>query len=62
LGLIPRDLEVLPISSQDYQSKAPRPRYSKLNTEKLRDHFQLELSDWKKSLFQVLSGLKLLNP
>lgn len=41
---------VSPISSDKYKSKAVRPKFSVLDTSKIRTTFSLEIPDWKESL------------
>ena len=56
-GLIPRLPEVQAIASSDYQTKAPRPRYSVLDTGKLRGAFGIELPDWQQGLAATIRAL-----
>ena len=44
------DCKVEPILSKDYNSKAPRPNFSILNTEKIQYTFNVEVPEWKTSL------------
>lgn len=44
------DCKVEPILSKDYNSKAPRPNFSILNTEKIQNTFNVEVPEWKTSL------------
>jgi dTDP-4-dehydrorhamnose reductase len=44
------DCKVEPILSKDYNSKAPRPNFSILNTEKIQNTFNVEVPQWKTSL------------
>ncbi len=41
---------VAPTSSSEFKSKAKRPNFSLLNTNKIKTTFNVEISDWKKSL------------
>jgi dTDP-4-dehydrorhamnose reductase len=50
---------VLPVSSEKFKSKAKRPNYSLLNTEKIEQAFQLIIPDWKKSLNECVKKLKI---
>ena len=45
------------ITTSEYPTAAPRPANSRLNTEKLRKHFGLELPDWRTSLPPVVQRL-----
>lgn len=45
---------IKPILSVDFKTKAIRPKYSLLNTEKIKNTFKIEILDWKESLQQCL--------
>jgi dTDP-4-dehydrorhamnose reductase len=47
--------KIKPISSKGFKSKAVRPKYSLLNTEKIKKTFKIEILDWKESLKQCLN-------
>lgn len=51
--------KVLPISSNEFKTKAYRPAFSLLNTEKLSNKFQLQIPNWQVSLSNCLSKLKI---
>lgn len=53
-GLIPRAPQVLPITTADYPTPAPRPAYSRLDCARLEGDFAVELPDWKQALESVL--------
>lgn len=53
-GLIDRAPRVTPIATGEYPTPARRPRYSCLDTTRLREDFGIDLPDWKKALEQVL--------
>lgn len=53
-GLIDRAPRVLPITTGEYPTPARRPRYSCLDTGRLKEDFGIDLPDWKKALAQVL--------
>jgi len=53
-GLIDRAPRVTPIATSEYPTPARRPRYSCLDTTRLREDFGIDLPDWKKALEQVL--------
>ncbi len=57
-GLIDRAPRVTPITTADYPTRAKRPRYSVLDTGKIRDAFAIDLPDWKKGLQDVIGELK----
>ena len=44
------ECKVLPISSEAFNSKAFRPNFSLLNTEKIKKSFQIRIPNWKDSL------------
>lgn len=50
--------EVVPISSDDYPSKVPRPHYSVLSKEKIKATFDLEIPSWGESLRRHINDLK----
>jgi dTDP-4-dehydrorhamnose reductase len=56
-GLIERMPRVLGISSDEYRTKAKRPAYSRLCTNKFADDFGLRLPDWRAGLHQVIGEL-----
>lgn len=54
-GLIERSPRVTPIATSEYPTPAGRPRYSCLDTARLKEDFRIDLPDWKKALAQVLA-------
>lgn len=56
-GLIERQMEVTPITTADYPTKARRPAYSVLDTRKIRNAFGLHLPPWGDGLDAVISEL-----
>ena len=56
-GLIPREIEVAPIRTADFPTKARRPAYSVLDTRKLRERFGVCLPDWRRGLDATLGEL-----
>ncbi len=56
-GLIERAPRVTPITTADYPTRAKRPRYSVLDTTKIRDTFGVDLPDWRKGLHDVIGEL-----
>ena len=56
-GLIARAPRVLPISSEQFPTPAQRPAYSVLDTQSLRDDWQLALPSWQHGLDSVLDAL-----
>ena len=52
-----QNCEVLPIPSSAYKTKAKRPKYSLLNTDKIQHAFNLEIPNWEDALREcVLKG------
>lgn len=51
---------VLPIPSEAFKTKAKRPKYSLLDTEKIEEAFNLEIPNWEVALKECV--LKLKNP
>ncbi|HKM93567.1 MAG TPA: dTDP-4-dehydrorhamnose reductase [Prolixibacteraceae bacterium] len=49
--------EVRPISSDKYPTKAKRPKYSVLNTTKIRSSFGIGIPNWRDSLKECISYL-----
>lgn len=49
-GLITRRPAVTPIGTADYPTRAVRPAYSVLDTERLREEYRLQLPDWRDAL------------
>ena len=56
-GLIERAPAVVPIRTSDYPTRARRPAYSVLDTERLAGAFGLQLPDWRAGLESVLDEL-----
>ncbi|HEX3896395.1 MAG TPA: dTDP-4-dehydrorhamnose reductase [Rudaea sp.] len=56
-GLMERAPSVVPIATADYPTRATRPRYSVLDTAKIRDTFGVDLADWKEGLRKVIGEL-----
>jgi len=53
-GLLARPVRVVPIATADYPTRAQRPAYSVLDTQKLERTFGLQLVDWRNGLGAVL--------
>jgi dTDP-4-dehydrorhamnose reductase len=51
------DCEVRPVSSDKFQSKAQRPKYSVLDTAKVRESFGIGIPNWRDSLKECISLL-----
>lgn len=52
------DCLINPISSYDYPLPAKRPKYSSLDTNKIKQDFDLSISDWRNSLRACLKRIK----
>lgn len=50
------DVNIVPISTADYPTPAPRPGYSVLSNQKLTDVYAEEMPQWQDSLARCLSG------
>jgi len=62
LGLIEGDKKVVikPIKTEDYPTKARRPRYSVLSKEKIKKEFNIKIREWGKALEDFLNILSAL--
>lgn len=49
---------VNPILTKDYPTKAPRPAYSVLSKQKIRERFGIAIPDWKESLKECLKKIE----
>jgi len=60
LGLIEgnKKVEIRPIKTEDYPTKALRPRYSVLSKEKIKKELGLKVREWDKALEDFLVSLK----
>ncbi|HVT33286.1 MAG TPA: dTDP-4-dehydrorhamnose reductase [Rhodanobacteraceae bacterium] len=56
-GLVARAPRVVPIRTSEYPTRAKRPAYSVLDTERFEGAFGLQLPDWRAGLDQVLDEL-----
>ncbi len=53
-----KNCEILPIPSSAFKTKAKRPKYSLLDTDKIQHTFNLEIPNWEDSLKECLSKVK----
>jgi len=58
IGLLDKEIQVNPISTNEYPTAAQRPKNSMLNCSRLNDTFGIEMPNWRVSLKQVLIELK----
>ncbi len=58
-GLLTNRVDVLPINSQQYKSKAKRPKFSLLDCEKTRKLLKIDQRYWKNSLRDVIKSAKI---
>ena len=54
-----RDVEVIPIKSEEYKTKANRPHYSVLSNEKMHKETEFGIKAWEDALKEYLDSLKL---
>lgn len=54
-----RNCLILPITSADFKTKAKRPKYSLLNTDKIQNTFNLEIPNWEDSLKECILKLNI---
>ena len=47
---IGKDIEIIPVTTEEYGAVAPRPKYSILENRKLKVLFQYEMAEWKQAL------------
>ena len=56
--IISHDINIEKIKSRDFKSIAKRPNFSKLNCNKISNHFNRKPNDWKKSLDKLMHYLE----
>jgi dTDP-4-dehydrorhamnose reductase len=56
-GILERECDIAPITTDQYPTRAPRPAYSVLSKEKTRRVFGLEIPEWRASLRRYLQTL-----
>lgn len=56
-GLLERPCRISPLTSAQYPTRAKRPAYSALSTEKIRRDYGLRIPDWRDSLRSFLRSL-----
>jgi dTDP-4-dehydrorhamnose reductase len=58
MGLLPLDVQVIPISTEEYPTPARRPRFSVLDKKSLTDALGIQLVHWRQRLRTVLGALR----
>jgi dTDP-4-dehydrorhamnose reductase len=48
-----KTIEVKPIKTKDYPTAAKRPKYSVLDTTKIKNNFDYTINDWQESLKNI---------
>ncbi len=51
--------KINPITTDQYPTPAKRPHYSVLDTTKIQETFDIQMKDWKESLFVCLKKINL---
>jgi len=54
IGLVKKPAEIKPISSNEYNFAAKRPKYSVLNCHETEELLNIKKTDWKLSLYEIL--------
>ena len=47
------DISIIPVSSEEMNFKANRPKYSHLSSDKIRKEFSLSMPSWEKSILEI---------
>jgi len=61
IKLIDKSAEVTPISSEEYITKAKRPKFSLLDCKSTKELLNIENKYWRWSLLEILKEIKLRN-
>lgn len=56
-GLVNKDVSIRPIATEEYPTKAARPKNSYLSKEKIKAAFGLEIRDWRAALDEFIRAL-----
>ena len=56
-GLIIHEADILPCGSDEYPTKAKRPKYSLLNKDRISKEFSWPVPDWRNSLIKYLDSI-----
>ena len=56
--LVNRDVEIMPITTEEYPTRARRPRNSFLCKDKVKDAFGVSIRSWQSALSEHLDELK----
>mgnify|MGYP000876397790 CR=1 FL=1 len=57
MGLIEKDINLVPISTEEYPVKAKRPKNSKLSKDKIKSALEISIRSWEDALNEYLSKL-----
>jgi len=57
-GLLNRECSLVPIKTQEYPTKAVRPKNSCLSKDKIKTVFELEIRDWKNALMDFIDEIQ----
>ena len=58
MGIINRDIKIVPISSTEYPTKAKRPKNSYLSKDKIKRIFNIHINHWEDALNDFLDAVK----
>jgi len=58
LGIVQREVEIVPISTEEYPTPARRPKYSCLSKEKFKSTFGVTIRSWQEALEDCMGELK----
>ncbi|OHD14660.1 MAG: dTDP-4-dehydrorhamnose reductase [Spirochaetes bacterium GWB1_36_13] len=57
-GLLEKEIKITPISTDEYPTKAKRPKNSYLSKEKAKKAFHIQISDWETALENFINEVK----
>jgi dTDP-4-dehydrorhamnose reductase len=53
-----KKVNLIPISTDEFPAKAPRPLNSKMSKAKVKKHFEINIPQWEDSLKNFLKSIK----